>query len=66
MKYSLTGIDGNAFCIMGYVAKGMLQEGYSESEIDTYLADCMSRDYYHLIQVSDKMCDRLNNVNKDS
>lgn len=66
MKYSLTGIDGNAFFIMGYVAKGMLQEGYSESEIDAYLGDCKSRDYDHLVAVSDEMCDRLNNVNKDS
>lgn len=66
MKYSLVCIDGNAFCIMGYVVKGMLQEDYSESEIDAYLADCISSNYDHLIQVSDEMCDRLNNVNKDS
>lgn len=66
MKYSLTDIDGNAFCIMGYVVKAMLRENFSESEIDAYLADCKSSNYDHLIQVSDEMCDRLNSVDKDS
>lgn len=66
MKYSLTGIDGNAFFIMAYVSKSMRREGFSKDEIDAYLADCKSRDYDHLVAVSDEMCDRLNNVNKDS
>lgn len=66
MKYSLTGIDGNAFCIMGYVSESMSREGYSKSEIDSYITDCMSSDYNHLIQVSNSMCDTLNGKSKDS
>lgn len=66
MKYSLIDIDGNAFCIMQYVVNAMLRENFSESEIDAYLADCESSNYDHLIQVSDEMCDRLNNGNKNS
>lgn len=66
MKYSLIGIDGNAFYIMGYVADAMRREGYKKSEIDRYLADCKSSDYDHLIQASVKMCDRQNSENTDS
>lgn len=66
MKYSLIGIDGNAFCIMDYVVKAMHKENCSKSEIDTYLADCESSNYDHLIQVSNEMCNKLNNADKDS
>lgn len=66
MKYSLIDIDGNAFYIMSYVSKAMRKENFSKSEIDSYLADCMSSDYSHLIQVSDEMCNRLSSENQDS
>lgn len=66
MKYSLIGIDGNAFCIMGYVSEAMRKENFSRAEIDAYLADCQSRDYDHLLQVSVEMCGRLNGKSQNS
>lgn len=59
-KYSLTGIDGNAFCVMGYVRDVMDECGYSKKEIGTYLDDARSSDYAHLIVVSMGMLDRCN------
>lgn len=60
MKYSLEGIDGNAYVVMGYVQNAMRKEHCTKQEIDSYLADAMSNDYDHLLAVSYKMIDRLN------
>ena len=59
-KYSLIGIDGNAFSVMGYVAKCMKQEHMSYEEIDNYRKDAMSGDYNHLLMVSVEMIEMLN------
>ena len=61
-KYSLVGIDGNAYAIMGYVSKCMRKEGYNQTRIDKYCNDAMSGDYNHLLQVSIKMIDELNKL----
>lgn len=58
--YSLIGVDGNAFAIMGYVAKAMRREGYSKEDVDTYLEDAKSSDYDHLVYVSAEMIRRIN------
>lgn len=52
MGYSLVGIDGNAFSVMGYTKKAMEECGYSKNEIDAYLTDAMSSDYDHLLSAS--------------
>lgn len=62
MKYSLIGVDGNAFCVMGYVRKAMKREGFSEKEIDDYTEDAKSSDYNHLLAVSVAMVDKVNNA----
>lgn len=59
-KYTLVGVDGNAFSIMGYVLKCMRKEKKSQGEIDTYLADAQSSNYDHLVAVSAKMIEELN------
>lgn len=59
-KYSLASIDGNAFCIMGYVVAAMTREKFSSDEIQAYKKDAMSKDYTHLVAVSDLMVDKLN------
>lgn len=67
-KYDIGGINGNAYCIMGYVSTAMAQEceamGWDaaalKKEKDAYLADAMSGDYNHLVAVSRKMVDRIN------
>jgi hypothetical protein len=59
MKYDLIGINGNAYCVMGYVARAMRECGKSETEIIAYYADAKSGDYNHLLAVSDSMVDTL-------
>lgn len=60
-KYSLAGVDSNAFSIMGYVSKCMRLEGKSEEERAKYHDDAESADYAHLVSVSADMIDELNN-----
>lgn len=48
----LVGQDGNAFAILGRVAKAMRIEGVSKEQIDSYLHEAMSKDYHHLLQTT--------------
>lgn len=59
-KYTLVGIDGNAFSVMGYVSKCMRQEGMSREEIENYRKEAMSGDYNNLLVVSQEMIEFLN------
>ncbi len=71
-KYDIGGINGNAYCIMGYVTTAMSQEselmGWNLDELkkakDDYLADATSSDYNHLVDVSKAMVERINNAIK--
>ena len=47
----LTGIDGNAFAIMGAVSKALRENDVSKELIDKFQDECMSGDYDHLLQV---------------
>lgn len=60
-EYTIVGVDGNAFAIMGYVIRAMKLEHKSQDEIDAYIRDAKSSDYTHLIAVSIDMCEELNN-----
>lgn len=60
-EYTLVGVNGNAFAIMGYVVRAMKLERKSKDEIDAYIRDAKSSDYTHLIAVSVDMCEELNN-----
>ena len=59
-KYTLVGVDGNAFAIMATVRKWMRLEGCSKEEIDKYLDDARHGDYNHLLCVSMDMVEKLN------
>lgn len=59
-KYDLVGIDGNAFCVMGYVRRAMYNEHFTKKEVDNYLQDAMSDDYDHLLYVSIQMIEECN------
>ena len=48
-EYTLIGIDGNAYVIMGYVQRIMRQEGFSWEEIDAYHERATSGDYSDLL-----------------
>jgi len=59
--YSLIGVDGNAFSVMGYVRDAMRRNGFSKTDIDNYTKDAMSDDYNHLLVVS---MDKIEEVNQ--
>ena len=59
-EYSLVGVDGNAYCVRGYVSRAMRERGKTKAEIDAYFDDAKSADYNHLIAVSDAVIQRLN------
>lgn len=59
MRYSLYGIDGNAFSIIAYVSEALRNEGL-ESEIPEYRQNATSGDYDNLLFVSVGYIDRLN------
>lgn len=61
-KYTLIGVDGNAYAIMGYVVKAMKKEGRSPHDIEKYRTDAILADYDHLLRVSMDMIDDLNKV----
>lgn len=60
MKYSIVGIDGNAYNIMGYTANAMKYEGFTKDEIDAYFKNATSSDYNHLVAVSSDIIDKCN------
>ena len=64
-KYSLVGIDGNAFAIMSYVSKAMKAEGQDKEQIDAYLNNARYGTYEHLLCVSAEMIDFLNELYDD-
>lgn len=52
MKYTLEGVDGNAFAIMGYVKRAMTNENFTKDEIQSYMSEAMSSDYNNLLKTS--------------
>lgn len=58
--FNLVGIDGNAFSVMGYVQRAMRTANFTREERDQYLADAQSSDYDHLLSVSVKMVEKVN------
>ena len=59
-RYTLVGVDGNAFCVMGYVANAMKKAKMTREEISEYQKDAMSSDYDHLLAVSAEMIEIVN------
>ena len=60
--YTLVGIDGNAYSIMGYVRDAMHDANMNSYDIDAYIKDATSSDYDHLLAVSCEMIDRVNEI----
>jgi hypothetical protein len=59
-RFTLVGVDGNAFCVMGYVANAMKKAKMTREEISEYQKDAMSSDYNHLLAVSAEMIEIVN------
>lgn len=58
--YSLVGVDGNAYSLMGYTMDAMKREGFSKSEVDKMLKEATAGDYSNLICVCSKYLDMVN------
>lgn len=54
IKVKLIGEDGNAFFILGKVAKELGRAGISDAEVDEYYAEATSGDYDHLLATTAK------------
>lgn len=60
--YTLIGVDGNAYAVMGYVRTAMRHAEMSREDIDAYTKDATSSDYNHLLVVSCEMIDKVNEI----
>lgn len=60
MEYTLVGVDGNAYSIMGYVSGCMRESGKTKEEIKAYTDKATSGNYDNLLRVSALMIDELN------
>lgn len=60
--YTLVGVGGNAYSIMGYVRSAMKRAQMTSQDIDAYTKDAKSSDYNHLLVVSCEMIDKVNEV----
>lgn len=49
VEVKMVGEDGNAYSILGRVARAMRREGISEDEINVFRAEAKSGDYNHLL-----------------
>lgn len=58
--YSLVGVDGNAYAIMGYTSRAMLDAKFSRDDILQMRNEAMSGDYNNLICVCDSWIDKVN------
>lgn len=58
-KYTLVGVDGNAFSVMGYTAKALRATGHHDLEEQMY-NEAQEGDYDHLLQVCLRYLDIAN------
>ena len=59
-KYSLVGVDGNAYCVMRYTTRAMKREGFSKEEVDEMYNKAESGDYNNLLRVCMDYIDKVN------
>lgn len=60
--FSLVGVDGDAFSVMGYTARAMKEAGYTQDEINEYRKLATSGDYNNLLVLSCEWVDKCNEV----
>ncbi len=61
MKYTLVGVDGNAFSLMGYTTSAMKKEGLGEL-VPEMQKRAMSGDYSNLICVCTEYVEMANKM----
>ena len=57
--YSLVGVDGNAFAIMGYTARALKETGHRDL-VAKMQSEATAGDYWNLIAVCDSYIDICN------
>lgn len=60
-KYTLEGVDGNAFAVMGYVRNALKAEGIGDL-ITEYTEKATAGDYDNLLRVSMEYLDKANYI----
>lgn len=63
-RFSLVGVDGNAFSVMGYTAKALKRSGHSNL-VDQMHKEATSGDYDNLLMVCQKYIDIANEEEED-
>lgn len=58
-KYSLVGVNGNAFSVMGYTAQALKREGLRDL-VDEMHKEAMAGDYDNLLAVCMRYIDMAN------
>jgi len=53
-RYTLVGVDGNAYSLMGYTQRAMKECGFKKDEIEEVMKKAKSSDYNNLICVLDE------------
>lgn len=59
MEYSLIGVDGNAFVVMGYTSRALRKSGHGDL-VDEMRSKAMSGDYDNLLAVCQEYIDIAN------
>ena len=59
-QYSLVGVNGNAYAVMGYTAKAMRREGFSKDEVEKMHSEAIADDYDNLLRVCMGYIDECN------
>ena len=61
--YSLVGVDGNAYALMGYTQRAMRESGRSKEHMADVLDRAKAGDYNNLVCVLDNKLTKINDEN---
>lgn len=50
LEVELSGVDGNAFCLIGAVTRALKQSGAKKEELDEFRKEALSGDYDNMLQ----------------
>lgn len=64
-KYSLIGVDGNAFSIVSYVTRAMRTEKFTQEQIQAYKSKAVAGSYENLVAASFNQIEKVNEAIKE-
>jgi len=65
VNLELTGVDGNAYAILGVFSRQARREGWTQEEIDLVLEEAKSGDYDHLLSTIMTYCEPQDEEEQD-